>query len=413
MQLGKTLSTADMHVGSATLEEAKPKHSLQCSLTCGFAVEFASCSSDRLSSLEQVRRALVVMSPTVSRLYGTQIQQTLHNHAVEFSLCVIPMGERRKTLRAVTRICSAAARLHLGRRDTFIAVGGGVCSDLVGVAASMYRRGIDHMRIPTTLIGQVDASVGIKAGINFHKQKNLLGCFHPPRAVIVDTAFLGTLHAMHIRQGLAEILKMALIVDRRLFEALERHGATLIDSRLQAPQALGRWIVRRSIALMLEQLQHNPYENLTFQRLVDMGHTFSPALEAASAFRLSHGEAVAVDMAFTCMIAETLGLMRRSEAELFVSLLWRLGIPVSVPTLTVDLCKAAARAATAHRGGRLHLVIPTAIGAAQFAQTEAVQEWVLLTALDRLQELLRELDSSRSARASPTMQRMSNASPAL
>jgi 3-dehydroquinate synthase len=269
------------------------------------------------------------------------------------------------------------------------------------------------MRIPTTLIGQVDASVGIKAGINFHKQKNLLGCFHPPRAVIVDTAFLGTLHAMHIRQGLAEILKMALIVDRRLFEALERHGATLIDSRFQAPQALGRWIVRRSIALMLEQLQHNPYENVTLQRLVDMGHTFSPALEAASAFRLSHGEAVAVDMAFTCMIAETLGLMRRSEAELFVSLLWRLGIPVFVPTLTVDLCKAAIRAATAHRGGRLHLVIPTAIGAAQFAQTEAVQEWVLLTALDRLQELLRELDTSRSARASPTMQRMSNASPAL
>jgi 2-epi-5-epi-valiolone synthase len=413
MQLGTTLSKADMHVDFATLEEARPTHSLHCSLSCGFGVEFASGCSGRLSSLEQIRRALVVMSPTVSRLYGEQIQQTLHNHAIDFSLCVMPMGERRKTLRAVTRICSAAARLQLGRRDTFIAVGGGVCSDLVSVAAAMYRRGIDHVRIPTTLIGQVDASVGIKGGINFRKQKNLLGCFHPPRAVIVDTAFLGTLHAVHIRQGLAEILKMALIVDRPLFEALERYGTTLIESRFQAPQTLGRWIVSRSIALMLEQLQHNPYENVTLQRLVDMGHTFSPALEAASAFRLSHGEAVAVDMALTCMIAETLGLMRRSDAELFVSLLWRLGIPVFVPTLTVDLCKTAARAATAHRGGRLHLVVPTGIGTAQFAQTEAVQEWVLITALDRLQEFLRELDTSRSERTSPTMQRISNASPAL
>ena len=288
-----------------------------------------------------------------------------------------------------------------------------MCSDLVSVAASMYRRGVDHVRIPTTLIGQVDASVGIKGGINFQKQKNLLGCFHPPRAVIVDTAFLGTLHAAHIRQGLAEILKMALIGDRRLFEALERHGASLIDSRFQSPQLLGRWIVKRSIALMLEQLQQNPYENLTLQRLVDMGHTFSPALEAASAFRLSHGEAVAVDMALTCMIAETLGLMRRSEAEMFVSLLWRLGIPPLVPALTVDLCKSAARSATAHRGGNLHLVVPTRIGAAQFVEHEAVEECVLNAALDRLRALVGELGQARSTRSSPAMQRLSDASPAL
>ena len=247
----------------------------------------------RLRSLEQVRRALVVMSPTVRRIYDAQIQRTLHDHAIQFSLCVVPMGERRKTLKTLTRICTEAARLHLGRRDMFIAVGGGVCSDLVSLAASMYRRGIAHLRIPTTLIGQVDAGIGIKGGINFQGQKNLLGCFHPPRAVIVDTTFLRTLEAVHIRQGMAEILKMALIVERRLFDALERHGTTLIESRFQEPQALGRWIVKRSIGLMLEQLQQNPYENITLQRLVDMGHTFSPALESASAFRLSHGEAVA------------------------------------------------------------------------------------------------------------------------
>jgi 3-dehydroquinate synthetase len=389
-------------------------YSLQCSRTGGFEVEFARNLGGRLRSLEQVRRALVVMSPTVRRIYEAQIQRTLQDHGIQFSLCVVPMGERRKTLKTLTRICAEAAHLHLSRRDMFIAVGGGVCSDLVSLAASMYRRGIAHLRIPTTLIGQVDAGIGIKGGINFQGQKNLLGCFHPPCAVIVDTAFLRTLEAVHIRQGMAEILKMALIVERRLFDALERHGTALIESRFQEPQALGRWIVKRSIRLMLEQLQQNPYENITLQRLVDMGHTFSPVIESASAFRLSHGEAVAVDMALTCMIAEVLGLLRRGEAELFVSLLWRLGIPAYSRLLTVDLCRAAVRAATAHRGGKLHLVVPTRIGAAQFAEIEAVTQPVLQTALARLRELLADLGAVPckpfTGRAAPGMP---NASPIL
>jgi 2-epi-5-epi-valiolone synthase len=392
---------------------ARYTYSLQCSRTEGFEVEFARNLAGRLRSLEPVRRALVVMSPTVRRIYGTQVQQLLNDHGIEFSVCVVAMGERRKTLKTLTRICTQAARLHLGRRDMFIAVGGGVCTDLVGMAAAMYRRGIAHLRIPTTLIGQVDAGIGIKGGINFHGQKNLLGCFHPPCAVIVHTGFLRTLEAVHIRQGIAEILKMALIVEPRLFDAIERHGSSLIESRFQEPQALGRWIVKRSISLMLEQLQRNPYENITLQRLVDMGHTFSPALESASGFHLSHGEAVAVDMALSCMIAEALGLLRRGEAERFVALLWQLGIPACSTLLTVDLCRAAARAAIAHRGGKLHLVVPTRIGAAQFVENEDVTEPVLLTALGRLRELLADLVARSDRFTGRAARGMPDASPIL
>jgi 3-dehydroquinate synthetase len=389
-------------------------HSLQCSRTCRFEVEFTANLSGPLAALADVRQALVVMSPTVARLYGDLIERVLQERAIRYSSCVVPMGERRKNLRTLARISTAAARAELGRRDVFIAVGGGVCSDLVSLAASMHRRGLDHVRIPTTLIGQVDAGIGIKGGVNFRNHKNLLGCFHPPRAVIVDTALLRTLEAQHIRQGMAEILKMALIVDGRLFDMIERHGTTLIASRFQAPQALGRWIVRRSIALMLEQLQQNPYENLTYLRLVDMGHTFSPALEAASAFRLSHGEAVAVDMALTCMIAETLGLLRRSDAERFVLLLRQLGIPAFSSLLTVELCQAAARSAMAHRGGKLHLVVPTRIGAAQFAETEAVQEQVLHAALNRLREVLANPGTARTEYVTAQgLRGLSNASPIL
>jgi len=400
----------------ADLSEAgrRAAETLECSRACRFAVEIAPDLSGPLASLADVHRALVVMSPTVERLYGAVIRQILEDRAIQFAICTVPMGERRKNLRTLTRICTAAARAQLGRRDIIIAVGGGVCSDLASLAASMHRRGIDHVRIPTTLIGQVDAGIGIKGGINFRGHKNLLGCFHPPRAVIIDTAFLRTLEARHIRQGLAEILKMALIVDRRLFDALDRHGASLIESRFQAPQALGRWIVKRSIGLMLAQLQHDPYETGSLQRLVDMGHTFSPALEVASGFRLSHGEAVAVDMALTCMIAETLGLLRRSEAELFVTLLWQLGIPAFVPLLTVDLCQAAARSAIAHRGGKLHLVVPTSIGAAQFVESEAVRPPILRIALSRLRQLLADLAAAHSGRAAAQPGReLPDASPVL
>jgi 2-epi-5-epi-valiolone synthase len=387
---------------------------LECSRTCRFAVEVVPNLGGQLASLADVRRALVVMSPTVERLYCGVIRQILEDRAIQFAICAVPMGEPRKNLRTLTTICTAAARAQLGRRDVIIAVGGGVCSDLATLAASMHRRGIDHVRIPTTLIGQVDAGIGIKGGINFRGHKNLLGCFHPPRGVLIDTTFLRTLEGRHIRQGLAEILKMALIVDRRIFDALDRHGTSLIESRFQAPQPLGRWIVKRSIALMLEQLQQNPYENASLQRLVDMGHTFSPALEAASDFRISHGEAVAVDMALTCMIADALGLLRRSEAELFVTLLWQLGIPVFSPLLTVELCQAAARSAMAHRGGKLHLVVPTSIGSAQFVESEAVQESVLRTALSRLRQLIADLAPAHSGRAAVrTSRELPDASPVL
>jgi 2-epi-5-epi-valiolone synthase len=410
MQPGTDLSPAERSVVAAGGSPC----SLHCSRSSGFEVEFAPGLSGRLALLADVSRALVVMSPTVDRLYGSLIRQTLHDRGIELSVCTVPMGERRKNIRTLTRICTAAERAQLGRRDVLIAVGGGVCSDLVSLAASMYRRGIDHLRIPTTLIGQVDAGIGIKGGINFRSHKNLLGCFHPPRAVLIDTTLLRTLEAQHIRQGMAEILKMALIADRRLFDALERHGTLLVESRFQAPQALGRWVVRRSIGLMLEQLQQNPYENVPWQRLVDMGHTFSPALEAASGFRLSHGEAVAVDMALTCMIADTLGLLRRSDATRFVATLCQLGIPAFSSLLTVELCQAAVHSAIAHRGGKLHLVVPTSIGAAQFVESEAVPAPVLRAALSRLRQVLADLDAARSPRAlGQSMRELRNASPAL
>ena len=382
----RTSRQSSIEPGGAAIESP----SMECVSRKRFAIHFVQNLAEGilhpLPPLQSLGRVLMVSSPTVHRLYGTHIEAAFRQYAGEVASCVVRMGERRKTLATVARICEQAKAFGLGRRDVIVALGGGVCSDLVGFAASMFRRGVDHIRVPTTLIGQVDAAVGIKAGVNFDAHKNLLGAFHPPRVVLVDTRLLSSLDARHIREGLSEILKMALIADRPLFETLEAHGVDLIESRFQEPFDLAQEVVRRSVQLMLDQLRENPYEDRTLRRLVDMGHTFSPALESASEFTLSHGDAVAIDMAFTCFIAEVLGLQTAAETDRFVSLLFALGLPLFSPLLSVALCKSAVDAALQHRGGRLNLVLPTRIGEAMFADREAADAAVLQEALRRLQE---------------------------
>jgi 3-dehydroquinate synthase len=251
------------------------------------------------------------------------------------------------------------------------------------MAASMVRRGVDHIRIPTTLIGQIDAGIGVKGAVNLAGQKSFVGVFHAPAAVLIDPQFLATLPATRIRQGLSEILKMALIRDAELFELVEAHAGTLVAKRFQEP-AVARNIVSRAISLMIDELAHNPFENQTFERLVDMGHTFSPQLEARSGFRLSHGEAVAVDMALSCVIAVELGLMSNHAARRFIALLERVGLPVGSTLLSAELCREAMACATAHRGGNLNLVLPCAIGHATFVDNDALAHGVLERALAKL-----------------------------
>jgi 2-epi-5-epi-valiolone synthase len=310
----------------------------------------------------------------------------------------MPLGEARKHLRTVERVCDLAARMRLDRRGVLIAVGGGVCSDIVTLAASMIRRGVEHIRIPTTLIGHVDAGIGIKGAVNFHGLKSFIGCFYPPSSVLLDSAYLQSLPLHSIREGLSEILKMALILDAQLFARIERCGTQLVASRFQAPATDGQQIVDQAICLMLGELQQNPFENLSSQRLVDMGHTFSPTLEERSGFRMSHGEAVAIDMAFTCVIAAELGLMSRSDAARFVALLLQVGLRVSSPLLTADACHAAIQSMIAHRRGRLNLVVPTSIGAATFLGQEALKGKVLHAAIQGLTTLEAELRAPAASR---------------
>jgi len=357
----------------------------------------------------------MITSPTVHSLYGEALTSLLASQQGAHQYEVLPLGEARKHMRTVERVCELAARMKLDRRGLLVAVGGGVCSDIVTFAASMIRRGIDHLRIPTTLIGQVDAGIGIKGAVNLQGLKSFVGCFHPPAGVLLDRAFLQSLSIHAIREGLAEVLKMALVRDAELFARLERCGTQLVASRFQTPTLDGEQVVDQSIRLMLAELQQNPFEDLSSQRLVDMGHTFSPTLEERSRFRISHGDAVAVDMALTCAIAAELGLMSIHDAKRFIGLLVQLGLPVASPLLTVDACRDAIRSVVAHRRGHLNLVTPMRIGAATFLDQEPMTHRLLKAALARVTAFERELHSITVTppKSSVRFLETGNATPAL
>ncbi len=348
-----------------------------------FADGLATGDSAATAAVLAGRRLIVVTTSTVDALYRPALMRLLGGLSSEHRYVVMRVDERRKQMPAVQKLCRIAAEFKLDRHGAFVAIGGGVCSDIVTLAASMVRRGVDHVRMPTTLIGQIDAGIGIKGAVNLEGLKSFVGTFHPPAAVLVDPEFLRTLPAARLRQGLSEIIKMALVRDAELFARLEAQGEALLHERFQAPIG-AREVIARSIQLMLEELQNNPFEDQGFERLVDFGHTFSPTLEARSRFSISHGEAVAIDMALSAAIGVELGLCPAPAARRIVTLLARLGLPVSSPLMDLALCREAILSTSAHRGGRLNLVVPTRIGAAAFVGADALGDAVLARAFTRL-----------------------------
>lgn len=300
-------------------------------------------------------------------------------------LVEVACDERGKDLSQVERLCGEAVRAGLGRQDFLVGVGGGVCTDLCTVAASLTKRGIRHVRVPTTLVGQVDASIGVKGAVNFGGLKSHLGCFHAPWRVLVLPEFLATLPLRRLREGLAEIVKIALVRDPALFDLVERHGRSLLAAGFQAPRSVAWEVLERASLRMIEELQPNLFEDRTYERLVDFGHTWSVPLEPATGHALSHGEAVAVDMALSLEIAALLGLAPPTLRDRVHTLLRQLGLPTWSEQLDLDLCRAALRQAAAHRGGRPNLVLPTQVGRAVFLTSEAVLDSALLgAALQRL-----------------------------
>lgn len=249
----------------------------------------------------------------------------------------------------VMSIAKAIDEHGIDRRfDPVIAIGGGVCMDIVGFAASIYRRRTPYVRVPTTLMGYVDASVGAKSGVNFNGKKNKLGAYLPPSMAILDRSFLATLDERQLANGAAEIMKMAIVKDPELLKLLEKHGADLIKYKFQNfPTELGgsevpSRVLHLAIQTMLEELAPNLWED-SLNRLVDFGHIFSLELEMDSLFadKLYHGEAVAIDMAYCVMLAFVRGEIDEDTRDRIIGAMSSLKLPVFHEMQDSKMCAKA------------------------------------------------------------------------
>lgn len=334
-------------------------------------------------------RRLVVLDARVDELYGLHLRRYLTHHGVKHHILSLPVSETNKTMESVFSVVKAIDEFGLSRRhEPIIAMGGGVLMDIVGLAASLYRRSTPYVRVPTTLIGLVDAGVGAKTGVNHCEHKNRLGTYFPAKDTLLDRRFLETLDSRHIVNGLAEILKIALIKDRTLFELLERYGTTLIEERLQGRTEESEWaasqVIERAITGMLEELELNLWEH-KLERVVDYGHSFSPTIEMMALPELLHGEAVNIDMALSTLLSTQRGLISIEERDRIFALMRKLRLPVyhrlSRPTVLVN----ALADTVSHRDGLQRLPLAIGIGSACFVND--LQPSELFTAAATLQEL--------------------------
>jgi 3-dehydroquinate synthase len=315
-------------------------------------------------------KALLIVTPSVYKYYKNFINE-LKSIYIESSIKILEITENTKNLHMVESICKSAYEMHLGKNDVFISICGGCCQDVVTIAASLYKRGIGVIRIPTTMIGIVDASVGIKSSMNFLTMKSSLGLFHPPQNVLIDLHFLKTLPIEHIQCGVAEIIKIAVVLDYPLFKLLEKNSQnlTISDFYINDTQE-AKEIIQRSISGMVSQLEENFYEDKTFERLVDFGHTFSNVIESDSNWYVSHGFAVAIDIAISSYIAFKLKKTSYFELRRILNLLLNVGLPIFSEFLTFENCITAMEKAKLHRGGDINCVIPYEIGKGYFIKQD-------------------------------------------
>jgi 2-epi-5-epi-valiolone synthase len=318
-------------------------------------------------------RRFVVVDKTVDTIYGDRIRQYFDAHDVEISILTLEVSERTKTMESVFAVVDGIDDFGISRRhEPIIAIGGGVLLDIVGLAASLYRRSTPYIRVPTTLMGLVDAGIGAKTGVNHNIHKNRLGSYFPPKVIFLDRTFLASLESRQLSNGLGEILKMALVKDQRLFELLEKHGDRLIEGRFQA-NAVAEEVLDRSIHGMLQELQSNLWEE-ELERLVDFGHTFSPAIEMQALPSLLHGEAVCIDMALSTALSVGRGLVSHAEAARIFSTMRTLRLPTGHQLCQPEFLWQALQEAVKHRDGLQRLPLPVGIGAATFVNDVQLSE---------------------------------------
>lgn len=324
-------------------------------------------------------RCLMVLDESVHGLYGEQIRAYFDHHAIDLTIFPLTITETAKSLQTLERIIDGFAAFGLLRTEPVLVVGGGLTTDVAGFACATYRRGAPYIRVPTTLIGLVDASVAMKVAVNHGRYKNRLGAFHASQKVFLDFSFLATLPEAQVRNGMAELIKISVVANSDLFDLLEKYGEDLLATRFGhldgTPELreLAHGGTYDAINTMLTLEVPNLHE-LDLDRVIAYGHTWSPTLELAPEVPMLHGHAISIDMAFSATVAEQRGYISAGDRDRILRLFSGLGLAIDSPYLTRELIASATDSIIQTRGGLLRAAVPRPIGTCAFVNDLTTDE---------------------------------------
>jgi 3-dehydroquinate synthetase len=337
----------------------------------------------------------MVIDESVYALYGEKIHAYFDHHQLALTVVPIQIRETAKSLDTFERIVGEFDAFGLVRTEPVLVVGGGLTTDVAGFACASYRRNTPYIRIPTTLIGLIDASVSIKVAVNYGKHKNRLGAYHASQKVFLDFSFLGTLPEDQVRNGMAELIKIAVVGNSEIFGLLEDFGPELLRTRFghldgtpELREVADR-LTYQAIATMLDLEAPNLHE-IDLDRVIAFGHTWSPTLELAPERPFFHGHAINIDMALSTTLAEQRGHLSTNDRDRILGVMSSLGLALDSEHLTPELLSAATESILRTRDGLLRAAIPDPIGQCRFLNDVTVDE--LSDALTLHKKLCLELE---------------------
>lgn len=338
----------------ATITVALGERSYEVFIEAGASARVASYLPEGLEPTS----VFIITDENVAPLYLERVEASFAGAGLSVETAVMGAGETEKKLSRVEWLYHRMLEAGLDRKSMVVALGGGVVGDIAGFAAATYMRGIAFVQVPTTIVAQVDSSVGGKTGVDLAEGKNLIGAFHQPAAVVIDPETLSTLPRREVAAGLGEVVKHGVILDAEYFAKLEKRGEGL----LEMDAATSGEVVRRSVEIKADVVSRDEREG-GLRAILNFGHTVAHALEAVTGYsRFLHGEAVAIGMVAACRIGEELGMCGGEVAERTEALCARLGLPVSGEGFSAgDIIAAFARDKKSV-GGAPRFVLPEKIG---------------------------------------------------
>ncbi|ORY00027.1 hypothetical protein BCR34DRAFT_668341 [Clohesyomyces aquaticus] len=343
---------------------------------------------------ERWGRCLAVMDLNIYNIYGEQIEKYFDHHGLELKIHKTMIGEKAKSMDTLLKIVDSMTDFGIIRKEPVLVVGGGLVTDVAGFACAAYRRTTNFIRIPTTVIGLIDASVSIKVAVNYGNYKNRLGAYHAPIHTFLDFSFLKTLPEAQVRNGFAELIKISSCAHLRTFDLLDEFCERLIQTRfgqtgenISDVRAAADEINRSGIYEMLRLETPNLHE-IGLDRVIAYGHTWSPLHELTPSVPLRHGHAISIDMAYSATLANQLGLLSDEEHRRLLKLFSRAGLSMDHELFNEEILDKGTQAILKTRDGKLRAAVPHPLGSCEFINDVTLEE--INKALRRHQGIMKE-----------------------